>query len=218
MRLHKNNTTQKILSSRKPIPCTTLEMQNIVFPKWEDLGLIGKMFRQCVSTKEQPNGNIYDEATYQTVLRIINGKVLMSERPDCYCWKLSKVQSAKDVRTIGTNSSESLVNLCNVMNTISDDTEKAMVADMFAKLKNDLLLVTTPAESRYCIEVTSLLYEINDIKWCVDEWMETDEEGYAEATKLERGDYLIVTEKGVYRIGKEEFKKTHVINDPRQIY
>lgn len=211
VKLHKDTITKKILSSRKPISCTKLEMQNIVFPKWEDLGLIGKMFRQCVSTKEQPNGNIYDEATYQTVLRIIGGKVLMSEKPDCYCWKLSKVQSAKDVRTIGTNSAESLVNLCSVMNTIIDSAEKAMVADMFAKLKNDLLLVTTPAESRYCIEVTKHLYWNNGIQYCVDEWMETDEEGFAEATALNIGDFLIVTDSGVYRIGREEFNETHVL-------
>jgi hypothetical protein len=87
MRLNKVESTARILEicSSNIRNCTKLQLDNIVFPKWSDLGLIGMMFRQCVSTKEQPDGNIYEEAVFQTVMRIIGGKVLMSGRPDCYC-------------------------------------------------------------------------------------------------------------------------------------
>lgn len=214
MKLNKNITTTNILataaSKNSSVRCTKLELQNIVFPKWDDLGLIGMMFRQCVSTKEQPTGNIYDEAIFQTVLRIIGGKVLMSARPDCYCWKLSKVESAKDVRKIGTNSADGVLALCEILNSITDNEEKHLVADMFANLKNDLLLVTTPAEERTCIEITEELYRLG-ITHCVDQWMDVDNNGEAEATELCIGDYLIVTDSGVYRIGHDEFCETHVI-------
>jgi len=210
MKLNKNASTEKILSMGKKVPCTKLELQNIVFPKWSDLGLVGMMFRQCVSTKEQPSGNIYDEAVFQTVLRIIGGKVLMTGRPDCYCWKYSKVESAKNVRMVGTNSAAGLVNLCEVLAGITSAEEKSMIADMFANSKKDLLLVTTPAEERTCIEVTPELYAAG-ITHCVDEWMDTDIDGNAEATALCVGDYLIVTNSGVYRIGHDEFVETHVI-------
>lgn len=210
MKLNKSQITSQILTLGKKMPCTKLELQNIVFPKWSDLGLVGMMFRQCVSTKEQPDGNIYAEATFQTVLRIIGGKVLMSGRPDCYCWKFSKVEKAKNVRMVGTNSASGLITLCEVLAGINNEDEKKMIADMFANSKKDLLLVTTPAEQRTCIEVTQELYDAG-ITHCVDEWMDVDIEGNAEATALCVGDYLIVTDSGVYRIGHDEFVETHVI-------
>lgn len=123
MKAHKAIITNSILAEGNKRPCTKLELQNIVFPMWNDLGLIGMMFRQCVATKEQPSGNIYDENAFQTVLRIIGGKVLMSNRPDCYCWKFSKVASAKNVSKIGTCSAEGILSLCNVLNGITHEEE-----------------------------------------------------------------------------------------------
>ncbi len=208
MKLNKLQTTVKIMQLGEAKKCVKLELQNIIFPKWSDLGLMGMIFRQCVSTKEQPLGNIYDEAVFQTVLRIINGKVLMSERPDCYCWKFSKIEKAKGKTLIGVNSATGLLSLCNVLNTVADENQKKMLADMFANMKKDLLLVTTPAEERTCIEVTQELYD-NGLTACVDEWMEEDENGLAEATMLCVGDFLIVSADGVYRIGHDEFIETH---------
>lgn len=208
MKLNKIETTKRILEEGNVVNCIKLELQNIVFPKWSDLGMLGMMFRQCVATKEQPEGNIYDEAVFQTVLRVLDGKVLMSDRPDCYCWKSSKVKSAKDVKVVGTNSAEGLISLCSVLNDVTSDSEKKMLADMFANMKKDLLLVTTPAEERRCIEVTREMYDAG-ITACVDEWMDADEDGMAAATNLCIGDYLIVTCDGVYRVGRDEFMETH---------
>lgn len=210
MKANKALTTKRILKDGFQKPCTKLELQNIIFPKWDELGLIGMMFRQCVATKEQPSGNIYDEGTFQTVLRVVGGKVLISDRPDCYCWKFSKVTSAKSIAKIGSCSAEGILNLCNVLNGITCEKERTLVAEMFTNLKNDLLLVTTPAEKRTCIEVTEVMY-YSGIRYCVDEWMETDDHGEAEATSLCIGDYLIVTDSGLYRIGHDEFCETHVI-------
>lgn len=205
---NKEKMTTWIRSVAVARECVKPELQNIVFPKWSDLGLLGVMFRQYVVTKEQPDGNLYDEAVFQTVMRVIGGKVLMSGRPDCYCWKFDKIANAKNVRLIGTNSAEGLLSLCEVLSGIEAEEEKNMLADMFANMKKDLLLVTTPEEKRRCIEVTPSLYE-KGLTSCVDEWMEVDEEGNAPVTNLFVGDFLIVTENGVYRIGREEFLQTH---------
>ena len=205
---NKKETTNRILELGIKRDCTKLELQNIVFPKWSDLGLVGMMFKQYLSTKEQPDGTHYDEAVFQTVLRVIGGKVLMSGRPDCYCWKFNKVANAKDIRVIGTNSAEGLLSLCEVLAGIPDSEEKKMLADMFANMKKDLLLVTTPAEQRTCIEVTEDLYN-QGINYCVDEWMDEDENGDAVVTPLSIGDFLIVTDSGVYRVGADEFAETH---------
>lgn len=207
--VNKKETTIRIMNYGVARHCTKLELQNIVFPKWSDLGLLGMMFRQELRTKEQPNGTLYDEATFQTVMRIIGGKLLISGRPDCYCWKFEKVANAKSVDVIGVNSADGLLNLCKVLEGIFHPEEKKMLADMFANMRKDLLLVTTPSEERTCIEVTQDLYLNHGITYCVDEWEFTDAFGNAKATQLSIGDFMIVTENGVYRIARDEFMETH---------
>ena len=215
MKLNKNGITEGIIRVGTQQPCTKLALANIVFPKWSDTGLMGLIFRQCVSTKEQPVGHIYEEAKFQTVLRVLGGKVLMSGRPDCYCWTFDKVEKAKNIRAIGINSAEGILSLCSVLSEISDEEEKKMVADMFASLNKDMLLVHTPAEQRSCIEVTQEMYDAG-VTACVDNWMEPDENGEAEATMLQVGDFLIVEKNkdgsyGVYRVGRDEFLSTHTL-------
>ena len=210
MKLNKLESTKKILEMGNQVHCRKSAMNNIIFPKWCDLGLTGMVYRQCVNTKEQPLGYIYDESKFQTVLRIINGKLLISGRPDCYCWNISKIESSKNVSVIGTNSATGIINMCDILNSISDMDEKKLFADMFASLNKDLLLIPTEPEERTCIQVTQELYNAG-ITACVDEWMGTDENGCATPTLLHIGDYLIVSESGVYCIRQDEFEQTHTI-------
>lgn len=195
-------------------PCTKLPMDNIIFPKWDDLGILGMIFRQDVCTKEQPKGHVYDEAKYQVVMRLIAGRVLMTGgRPDAYTWKHTKVAEAKNVRFIGTNSAEGVINLSKAIMSIADDEEKRLFADMFCNWKKDLLLASTPEESRLCIEITEELYQAG-VTHCVDEWMDTDENGDADTTCLNIGDYLIVSANrdSVYCIRHDEFIETHRVD------
>lgn len=134
----------------------------------------------------------------------------MTGRPDCYCWTIEKVNRSENISLIGVNSAEGLITLSEVLPTIIDKKEKTMFADMFANLKKDLLFIHTPAEERYCIEVTEELYA-NGLTHCVDEWMKADADGNAEATQLCIGDYLIATKNGVYRVGHDEFVETYAI-------
>ena len=163
MKINKEETTAAILSLGEIRPCTKLPMNNIVFPKWSDLGLLGMIFSQKIKTKEQPTGCDYDEAVFQVVLRIIGGRVFMTGgRPDSYTWKQTKVANLiadpEKLRLIGTNSASALVNLTDVLGSIRDICEKHCVADMFSSLNKDLLLIATEAEERRCIEVTRDLY------------------------------------------------------------
>ncbi len=209
----KEGLTQQILgvAADQIRRCKKLQMDNIVFPKWDDLGLLGMIFRQNIRTKEQPDGHIYPEGIYQVVMRIISGRVLMTGgRPDAYTWKHTKVAASKNIRFIGCNSAEALINLSTALTTISDDKEKSLFADMFCNLNKDLLLITSPEENRLCIEITPELYSAG-INTCVDEWMEADENGEAAITDLYVGDYLIVSadKKSVYCIRHNEFVETH---------
>ena len=208
MTANKSETTKRIMTLGTKRACTKLELKNIIFPKWDDLGLLGLMLRQCVVTKEQPAGNIYDEAKFLIVMRIIRGKVLMNGRPDCYCWKFDKVEKAKNKQFIGSNSAEGMKNAANLLMEIEDDAERTMFADMLLSLKKDLIVATTPAEDRVCIEVTQQMYD-QGITFCVDSWMETDENGNAPVTKLVPGDFLIVEGDMVYRVGHDEFVETY---------
>ncbi len=213
MKINKQITTAAILSLGKVRDCTKLSLDNIVFPKWSDLGLLGMIFSQKIKTKEQPTGCDYDEAVFQVVLRIIGGKVFKTGgRPDSYTWKQKKVADLiadpRKLRLIGTNSAQAVINLGEVLSTIQDTDEKTCLADMFVNLNKDLLLVTTEAEERRCIEVTRELYDAG-ITACVDSWMKPDENGEAEATQLNVGDFLIIEEGYVYCIRHDEFVLTH---------
>ncbi len=205
---NKQTTTEFIKANFPTAPCKKLAISNIVFPKWSDIGLMGLMFRQMLKTKEQPDGHIYDEAEFQTVLRILGGKVLMEGRPDCYAWKFEKLEKASSVQAIGTNTAEGLINLSEILLSVKDSKERSMLADMFANMNKDLLLVTLPEEYREYIEVTPEAYAAG-LTYCVDNWMNPDENGEAQETLLNIGDFLIVEKKGVYCIRREEFLLTH---------
>ena len=84
---------------------------------------------------------------------------------------------------------------------------------MFCNWNKDLLLITSYEESRFCIEITSELYA-KGITFCVDEWMTTDENGDAEITHLNIGDYLIVSANrdSIYCIRHDEFIETYSLS------
>ena len=213
MKLNKQETTAAILSLGTIRPCTKLPTENIVFPKWSDIGLWGEIFSLKVKTKEQPTGCDYDEAKFQVVMRIINGKVHMTGgRPDAYAWKFSKVepylQDPKNLRLIGVNSAKAVINLSAVLGTIENEEDRVLFADMFCSINKDLLLIPTNAEERRCIEVTKEFFD-KGVTACVDSWMEPDENGDADATQLNIGDFLVMEGQYLYCIRRDEFLETH---------
>lgn len=212
MKLNKAENVAKITTmvAGKIQNCTKLEIQNLVFPKWSELGIFGETIRQVVVTKEQKDGCLYEEAVYQVVLRILDGKLYLNGNLDTYCWKHSKLESAKDVKEIGNTSLKSRFNKRKLLKTISSLEERIKIENLFKTLRTQFFLVTLPEEERNFVRITEDLYNAG-LTHVVDEWMEIDTEGLADATELNVGDCLIVTKDGFYCIREEEFNITHRI-------
>ena len=215
-KLNKELSTRKIVEyvyeNKLQQSCTKLPIDNIVFPKWSDMGLYGQIFSQKVKTKEQPVGCDYSEAKFQTVMRILGGKVLMNSRPDTYAWNFEKVDKIKDKRPIGIGSAMGVINMSKLICSVTAKDEALLISEFFRKTNGDFILAHSPAEDRTCFYVSEELYN-NGLKYIVDEWMDTDSEGMATATNVYPGDYIILSsDGGIYRIGADEFHETHKLN------
>lgn len=214
MKLNKKQTTAQILTKAAPYieKCRKIPLWNIVLPQWSKIGLWGEIFALCIKTKEQPDGCLYPESC-RVVVRVIDGKVYMTGgKPDAYTWDeetTAKYMSNPDkIKYIGINSPQGLINLADVLQTITNPDEKLVFADWFCMVNCDFFLVGTPEEQRQCIEITRELYDAG-VTVCVDDWMKPDDNGEAETTQLNVGDFLIVNDSGVYCIRRKEFMETH---------
>lgn len=206
-------------------PCEKMAMDNIVFPRWSELGAFAYMHKYMPMTAEQPDGCAYNHTKFQSVLRVLDGKVLFDDarrvmhgnkRTDNYCWdveKVNKLVAKGQTRPIGTASAEGLLNLMELSATITNPEDKLVLAETFSFSNKDMLLAHTDAENRFYIRITQALY---DAGWtfCVDEWMEEDANGDADTTELFVGDVIIVNRNADgsvtgYRIDREMFETTH---------
>ena len=220
---NKEQTTRFILELAKDQikTCTKLSTQVIVFPKWSDLGLWSKVFCMKAKTKENPEGCDYDEKKEQIVIRILDGKLYMSNgMPDVYTLEQDKIATWMQTQDIiiGKSSEIAKKNLEKVLRSIKDETEQEELVNMFRLINMDFHMITVPSQKRHCIEITQELYDAG-LTYCVNTWIKPDENGEAEEMKLTVGDFLICKPKengegfrSVYRIGHDEFISTHVID------
>lgn len=207
--MKKAELTRKIISMSTIKPCIKKSLANIVWPLWTKDSIQYAMYRQCIRTKEQPEGHIYNESEFRLVWRILDGKVFSHGMLDAYAWNVKTFSKyANKAVPFGTNSANGIINLGKILETIKDEKEKELFAAYISKEKEDLLLVYTPEEERRCIEVTQTLYDAG-LTSCIDEWMNPDENGEYVHTELNVGDFLIVSENGIYCIRREEFLSTH---------
>lgn len=202
--------TAEILAMATPIPCIKMEIGNILLPRWNPENLMSYMFRMCVKTKEAPMGCFYDEAEFTPVLRIVDHAVVDEHnRTDNYCWDKKMVAKHIDRAVpIGTDSAKGIVVMSKLMGSIPKEADRLTLATLFSEQKRDLLYIVTPEEARMCIPVTKELYDAG-LTWCIDEWIEPDENGEYMRTELEVGDVLIASENGVYCCRKNVFAKTY---------
>lgn len=212
--INKTTSTQYILNAAASQikPCTKLPMANIVMPSLDEQGLMAYVFPGMVITKEQPKGCNYGSAA-SPVLRVLGGRLLKNGMADAYAWDAATyAKKAAKSHPVGFGfgaSVESVKWAIEVLNTVKDPTERDMLTKFMIE-QPSLRLIFSAEEQRRCIEVTQQLYDAG-VKECVDEWMSADENGMAEATILNVGDFLIVTENGVYCIRREEFLGTHTM-------
>ena len=205
------------------MPCVKLPIDQLVLPQTP--ALMNNMHVFMPKTAEQPNGCKYDVKKYQSMVRVIDGKLLFDDprrdedgyvRTDNYCWTIEKVQNYVDngkAEVINNTTEEGRANKEAFLQTIISADERQMMADMLGFLNADFLLVHDGMSNRFCIRITQELY---DAGWnfCVDEWMKVDDNGEADTTQLFVGDVLIVTHNddgsiSGYRVAKEIFELTY---------
>ena len=193
------------------------EINNILFPNWKELGLLGKIFRQTIRTKENPEGFTYEETEYQVVMRILGGKLYINNMVDAYTWtkeRVNKYLSRGEHKFIGINSYENLMNLIEVIKSLKNEEDKLTVTDMFLKNNNYTFInVKTPAEERHVMIVDEEILKVT--KGIVNEWDGCKGEE-VDPTPIEIGDAIVITlcdnpQCGYtfYRIGRDEFKETY---------
>ena len=206
------NTKEMIanLTIGKAVSATKMSMANIVMPSLDSQGLMAYVFPGMVITKEQPNGCLYGSSA-NTVLRIIGGQLLKGGMADAYAWDAS-TYAKKAAKTVpigyGLGATVESVEWANeIVNSVSDPTERKMLIEFLIN-QNSLRLVFSKEEERKVVEVTQQLYD-SGLTYVIDDWMEPDENGLADATILNVGDFLVVTDKGYYCIRKNEFLETH---------
>ncbi len=202
--------TAEILAMATPVSCIKMEIGNILLPKWNELDLVHYMFRMCVKTKEAPMGHFYDEAEFTPVLRIVDHTVVdENNQTDNYCWNKAMVAKHIDKAVpIGTSSGAGIVTMSSVIAAVSKQSDRMKLGNFFSYMNKDLLYVCTPEENRMCIPVTQELYDAG-LTWCIDEWVNADENGEYAKTILNVGDVLIVSDSGVYCCRKDVFNKTY---------
>lgn len=209
-----NATFEKLQALKANIRIALKEsgILQVIFPVWNELGLLGKVFRQCVRTKESPDGQLYDEATYRTVLRILKGKVYMTNSmADSYAWTQETFyEKAVNAIPCGTHTAQGILGMCKLLSAIISDKERLEVAEMFASWNKDLILVEAAPERRQVVEITQELYDAG-ITTCIDGWRKPDENGEYKETQLNVGDFLVVNseKRTVYCIRRAEFFASH---------
>ena len=218
----KSLTASVIAVSAPPVPMTKLPMDNVIFDKLGEVPLLEMLVNLNIVTKEHIKGTTYDKKSFQMVMRIIGGKVLMRgqdlvERPDAYAWPTSKVLKAKNKKALGFHSTEGALTYAQVLATIESQREKELFTDLLVNWARDLLLIHTDAEDRMVIVVTEELiekYGITEVPNSYDiEWPAEGADG-VELTPIKVGDALVIEKcsfgTAFYVVGKDEYELTHV--------
>lgn len=186
------------LSSTKKV--VKLPTDNVVFDRLGEIPLLEMLVNLNVVTKEHVNGVNYDKKTFQMVMRIIGGKLLMRgqdliERPDVYAWATKKVMQASNKKALGFHSVEGAQTYAQVLATIESQYERDLLTDLLVNWSKDLLLIHSEEEHRTVIEVTEDLickYGITEVPNSYD--IEYAPEGATEVelTPIKVGDALVI--------------------------
>ena len=127
-------------------------------------------------------------------------------QPDSYAWDAETyANKAGKMVPIGVNSEEGLANLDKVAAFLSSF-EAELLREDIEQYRKDLDLIFTKPENRAVVEITPELYDAG-ITSCVNDW-EDAKSGFR-VTYLEIGDFLVITDKGVYCVRRDEFMDTH---------
>lgn len=215
--------TKKVFEiSAPPVPMTKVPMDNVVFDKLGEIPLLEMLMNLNIVTKEHIEGTTYDKKSFQMVMRIIDGKLLMRgqdlvDRPDAYAWHASKVVKAKNKKALGFHSVEGAQTYAKVLGTIQDQYHRDLFTDLLVNWSKDLLLIHTDAEDRMVIVVTEDMIVKHGLTHVANSYdIEWPSEGATgvELTPIKVGDALVVENMSfgpaVYVVQKDEYELTHV--------
>ena len=199
-----------------------LPMDNVVFDKLGEIPLLEMLMNLNIVTKEHVEGTTYDKKSFQMVMRIIDGKLLMRgqdlvERPDAYAWHISKVAKAKNKKPLGFHSAEGAQTYAAVLSTIENQHERDLFSDLLVNWSKDLLLIHTDEEERMVIEVTEdLIVEkgITMVPNSYDIEYPAENATGVELTPIKVGDALVFEKcsfgMAFYVVQADEYGMTHV--------
>lgn len=215
--------TKKVFEiSAPPVPMTKVELDNVVFDKLGEIPLLEMLMNLNIVTKEHIEGTTYDKKSFQMVMRIIDGKLLMRgqdlvDRPDAYAWHTSKVVKAKNKKALGFHSVEGAQTYAQVLSTIKEQYHRDLFTDLLVNWSKDLLLIHTDAEERMVIVVTEDMIVKHGLTHVANSYdIEWPAEGATgvELTPIKVGDALVVENMSfgpaVYVVQKDEYELTHV--------
>lgn len=213
--------TAQVIAKHAQKPMVKVALDNVVFDRLGEIPLLEMLMNLSVVTKEHITGTTYDKKSFQMVMRIINGKLLMRgqdlvDRPDAYAWKTSKVAKAKNKKALGFHSVEGAQTYAQVLGTIQSQYERELFTDLLVNWAKDLILIHTDPEERQVIEVTEELITsgITAVPNSYDiEWPAEGADG-VELTPIKVGDALVIEQcsfgPAFYVVGKDEYELTHI--------
>ena len=191
--------------------CVKLRGDVLVFPDIRSCPLLDMFLCQMLRTKEQPNGCYYPSDGYRVVLRLLDGKVFLTEGglPDVDTWTHARCETQRSIRALGFySSSEACTEAERLLLGLRTEEDRRLVEGLLRFVAKDFYLVSTEEENCRVIEVTPELYSAG-LTYIVDEWMQLDSDGCAEVTLLSIGDFVVLTNSGCYCIRGQEFWFTH---------
>lgn len=213
--------TARVIAEYAQKTMIKVALDNVVFDRLGEVPLLEMLMNLSVVTKEHIEGTTYDKKSFQMVMRIINGKLLMRgqdlvERPDAYAWQTSKVVKAKNKKALGFHSVEGAQTYAQVLGTIQSQYERELFTDLLVNWSKDLVLIHTDPEERQVIEVTEelIMSGITAVPNSYDiEWPAEGADG-VELTPIKMGDALVIEQcsfgPAFYVVGKDEYELTHI--------
>lgn len=151
------------------------------------------------------NGELY---TFTEMPGEEQGDVKVEERLDTYAWtdeEYDKNLPAKKRQVIGVNSEAGRANLQAAIDSLKNPRDKARLEALFKMYAVDFVCGVQTASWRQVVEVTQEMIDAGLTHISNDYDKPTDE-----PTQLLVGDFLVITDDGMYRIDRKTFEKTHL--------
>lgn len=185
------------------------EVAIIYFPHMELLDEMHPTTRTKEGDMEYQTANdVEEEKRMRILLRFINGRLynhLGQLDTFAHSWKQYQ-KNMRKAKPFGLRSKKAKANLQAILDTMLVDSEKERLVQTLRLFAVNLSLCYTAPDWRQVVEVTQEMYDAG-LTSIINDW-ENEKSGWT-ATKLNVGDFLVLTKDGMYCIRRDEFFETH---------